>query len=352
MKSYTYLRKTPQGNQLSEPISNSTKLILQEAEQHQIKWETLPETKLLKLTHQHKVVYFHAQIPNQTSELSTYTCNNKSATNAILQQQGIAVPTQYFLRPDDTSEYLQRVFESLETPLVVKPLSGCQGDSITLGISTFEDFLQALQTAFEYTKGDEVGAVVEEQFAGKEYRILATREKVLGVIHRVPANVIGDGKFTLRQLIDQKNNDPRRGTSHTDGMGLMQIQTDDDLLQNIAEQNLTLESIIPEKKQIFLRKVSNASKGGDTYDYTDRVHQSVKECAMKAIQAIPGLVLGGIDFISTDITQPQTHDSYRIIEINSSPELDFHDYPYEGENRHVTREFLYLLFPELRTQHQ
>lgn len=106
---------------------------------------------------------------------------------------------------------------------------------------------------------------------------------------------------------------------------------------------------IPQKgKRIYLRRVSNVSQGGAAIDFTDKVHSSVKEIALKAINAVPGLSFAGIDFLSKDITKKQTQDSYIIIEINDSPGFDIHDFPYEGENRHAAREFLFLMFPELK----
>jgi hypothetical protein len=66
------------------------------------------------------------------------------------------------------------------------------------------------------------------------------------------------------------------------------------------------------------------------------------------VRAIPGLSFAGIDFMTTDITQPQTEDSYVIIEVNTSPGFDIHDSPYVGKNRHSALEFLYLMLPELK----
>lgn len=99
-----------------------------------------------------------------------------------------------------------------------------------------------------------------------------------------------------------------------------------------------------------MRKVSNVSQGGDAIDFTDQAHPSVIEIALKTIRAIPRLSFTGMDFMTKDITKPQTKDSYVIIEINDSPGFDIHDNPYQGKNRHAAREFLYLMFPELNTQ--
>jgi glutamate--cysteine ligase len=81
---------------------------------------------------------------------------------------------------------------------------------------------------------------------------------------------------------------------------------------------------------------------------TDVAHPSVKEIALKVMAAIPGLEFAGIDFMTTDIAAPQSAGTYIIVEVNGSPGFCIHDYPYEGQNRHAAREFLFLIFPELR----
>ncbi|MCA9369485.1 bifunctional glutamate--cysteine ligase GshA/glutathione synthetase GshB, partial [Candidatus Woesebacteria bacterium] len=191
--------------------------------------------------------------------------------------------------------------------------------------------------------------IIEEMFAGEEYRILATREKVIGILNRRPASVLGNGVDPIKILIQEKNKNPLRGVKNGTASHL-KIRMDQKMKNTLAEQGLSFDTIPEEGERIFLRNVSNVSQGGDAIDFTDLVHPSVNEIALKAIRAIPGLSFAGVDFLSTDITKPQTKDSYVIIEINDSPGFDIHDYPYEGENRHAAREFLFLMFPELRSK--
>ena len=352
MNSYVYSYTTPSGNRTGDVITHSTKLVLLEAEKLGVSWKALPNSKVIELTWNNQTTYFHIQIPFSTHELGEHICNDKPTTAMFLAKAGLSVPKGYFISPEDPESLHQEIFEALSKPLVVKPTNGNQGDNITIGINTLPDLTKALHKAFSYNKEINQGAIIEEFFKGKEYRILATQEKVIGIIHRVPANVVGDGTHSIAELIELKNQDPRRGTSHSDGEALMQITVDQAVERNLAQQNLTIDSIIPKGQQIFLRKMSNMSKGGDTYDVTDTADESVCKLAVTAMKAIPGLALAGIDFMTTDLTQPQTADSYRIIEINASPGFDLHDCPYEGKNRHAAREFLYLLFPELRAQSQ
>jgi glutamate--cysteine ligase len=234
----------------------------------------------------------------------------------------------------------------MQKPLVVKPTNGGHGDDVFTDIMTSEQFLSAVKKGMTNSSDRFAGVLVEEMFKGKEYRILANREKVIGVINRVPANVTGNGQHTIQQLIDIKNEDPRRGNGYE--KGLLRIMIDEKVIAHLAQQQLTLESVPASHEKIFLRSNSNLSTGGDSLDLTDSVDNTVKELALKALQAIPGLSFSGIDFMTVDITKPQTADSYIIVEINSSPMISMHAFPYEGKDRKPGQEFLFAMFPELK----
>jgi cyanophycin synthetase len=52
--------------------------------------------------------------------------------------------------------------------------------------------------------------IVVEQFAeGRDHRVLVVNGKVVAAAERVPACVIGDGKHTIAELIEEENKDPR-----------------------------------------------------------------------------------------------------------------------------------------------
>lgn len=345
MPKFIYEYSSPKGTRLNKRVSNSSRLILVEAEKHGVAWKIIPDIQIIELSYKGKNVSYSHQIPSSTTALAMYASHNKRTSASLLRHAGIKVPKGYQVEPKDTDVYLKEVYENLKKPLVVKPNNGDLGDNITVNIKTFLAYKQALKNAFSYDR-KEPGAIVEEMFTGKEYRILATQDKVIGILNRVPANVIGDGVKSIQELIAQKNAEKIR--SEDGEHSHLKIKIDEDLLSNLYEQDLTLESVIARGEKVFLRKVSNISKGGDAIDCTDLAHKSVKQIALKAMKALPGLTFGGIDFMTTDITKPQTDESYVIIEINNSPGFDIHDYPYVGKNRHTAREFLYLLYPQLR----
>jgi len=342
-----YKRYTPNGLVDDRPITSSTRLILREAKNLGMEIKHLIGTNVFKLKYRGKEKDFHFQNPSCNSATGMYIANSKRATRNLLQNNKICIPTGYALKMSDSSNQKKEVYDSLKKPLVVKPDRGSQGKAITVGIRNFSEYLKALRKAANYSKDREAWIVVEEQLIGyREYRVLTTREKVIGVIKRIPANVIGDGVSNIRKLIKIKNSDPRRGEAK-DHPPLFKIEMDDEMKEFLKKKDLNWKSIPLKGQRILLRGVSNISMGGDSIDYTDKVHASVRELSLRAINSIPGLELGGVDFMSKDITTKQKPGSYAIIEVNNSPGIDIHDYPFIGIKRNAGLEFLRVMFGEL-----
>ena len=74
----------------------------------------------------------------------------------------------------------------------------------------------------------------------------------------------------------------------------------------------------PEGEVVFLRKTANLSTGGTAIDVTDVIHPDNKLMAERAIRAV-GLDIGGVDFLTTDITQSYRDTGGAICEINAGP---------------------------------
>jgi cyanophycin synthetase len=268
-------------------ISISTREVLVEAEKYGITWEEIVGTRIFRLNYHGVTREFYAQVPTSVTELGFNSCLDKSITRALLQAVGVNIPKGYGLTKGDTQDYWMEVFNALQKPLVVKPTHGNQGRSVFMNIKTPEEYQQAVKESFSFSNESNQGVVVEETFAGTEYRVLATKQKVIGIINRIPANVIGDGQKTIQQLVDEKNSDPRRSPIKEDP--LCTIEIDQHVQKHLADQQITLDTVPAAGQRVFLRQNSNISTGGDSIDVTDVAHPSVKEIALKVMAAIPGL---------------------------------------------------------------
>ena len=107
----------------------------------------------------------------------------------------------------------------------------------------------------------------------------------------------------------------------------------------LADQNLSFDSVPKDEEIIYLRENSNISTGGDSIDFTDDIHQSYKDIAVKATKALD-VEITGLDMMILDVTAPATDQNYSIIEMNFNPAIHIHCYPYIGKNRHLNEKVL------------
>ncbi|MBU0670895.1 hypothetical protein KKF29_01925 [Patescibacteria group bacterium] len=320
----------------------STDLLITRAREFGIKVNPLlPNSQFFEFKYKNHSEYLRAQIFSATNSTADFILQHKSLTKKFLAINNLTVPKGDVFSVSKITEAIKYA-KKIKFPVVVKPNIGTHGDDVYMDIENSDQ----LKTTLNMLKNKIEYFVIEHQFKGKEYRITATNKKVLGITYRVPANVEGDGKSTIAELVKKKNKDPKRGSDYN--YSLIEIVIDNQVKKNLKKHKLSIKSIPKKGEVIYLRNNSNLSTGGDSYDWTDKAHPSVKKIAVEAIKAIPGLPFAGIDFLTKDITKKQTKNSYIIIEMNETPMISMHHFPYSGKQRDAAGEIIKLLFPELK----
>ncbi|MGL4819900.1 MAG: bifunctional glutamate--cysteine ligase GshA/glutathione synthetase GshB [Bacilli bacterium] len=311
----------------------STQLLMKEAIKQGIVVEVMDRGEnFIALTQDKHTEYIkQATKTSADSYASVLMMENKTITKMILHAKGIAVPLGVEVKTIEDCVDLDYT-----KPIVVKPKSTNFG----LGISIFpegtnaDDFL----TAFQLAKRHDAAVLIEPFVQGKEYRFLVIGNEVVAVLHRVPANVVGDGKSTIEALVANKNTDPLRGRGYV--TPLEKIQLDDEAQLFLASQHRTAQSIPAKGEVVMLRENSNISTGGDSIDWTDAMPEAFKAIAVSAAQSV-GAKICGVDMMIADTSDE--HSDYSIIELNFNPAIHIHSFPYEGEERNIAIAILQLL---------
>jgi len=321
-----------------EDFEISTQIIVKEALSRGVEVEVLNRaSNFLRLKKGDHVELIQQGTKTRLDNYITFlSLENKAVSKLLLEEKGIRVP-----RGDQYSSVESAIADFKKyknSSIVIKPNTTNMGIGISFLKSPFSE--NDYQKVIEATFGFDETILVEEFIEGQEYRFLCIDFKTAGVCQRVPANVVGDGKLSIAELVQEKNKDPRRGMDHN--KPLEKIQLSDVELGELAGQNLSVESIPASGEQVFLRRNSNISTGGDSFDRTDEAHQSYFEIAEEASRVI-GTALTGVDILIRDIKAPANPDNHAIIELNFNPVLYIHDYPYQGKNRQVGAKVLDLL---------
>ena len=154
---------------------------------------------------------------------------------------------------------------------------------------------------------------------------------------------MGDGKHTIRELLEQKNSDSLRGDAKKTPLKKIELGEIEEL--QLAEQGLNFNSVLAVNEVAYLRENSNISTGGDSVDMTDEAHESYKELAVRISDAMMAKVCG-VDLIISDIKEEVSEINYGVIEANFNPMMMMHIYPHSGKSRRLSLNVLKMLFPE------
>lgn len=319
-----------------EDMELSTQILMKEAILRGIKVEVLDRAdNFIALKKDDHIEYVkQATKTSKDSYMTMLIMENKTVTKKILAKEGIRVPKGIEVIKGQSLELAAKRYEG--KALVVKPKSTNFGTGISIFTQAArkEDIIRALEIGFKYDN-----TVLIEEFAkGKEYRFLVIGDEVAGILHRVPANVTGDGKKTIRELVAIKNEDSLRGKGYK--TPLEKINLDDSSLLFLKQSGLDFDYVPNENETVYLRENSNISTGGDSIDYTDDVPQRFKDIAVASAKAV-GAKFCGVDMMLEDYRDEKS--PYAIIELNFNPAIHIHSYPYKGVERHIAEKVLKVL---------
>jgi cyanophycin synthetase len=314
----------------------STAALVRAAEERDMPWIRLNDRSLVQLGHGRYQRRIQATVTSETRHTAVEIASDKRLTNQILSDLGLPVPRQERVRgPNDAVA----AAEKLGYPVVVKPLDGNHGKGVSINLTTPEQVHAAFEKAYEYSS-----VVIVETFQeGHDYRILVVNGKVVAASERVPGHVTGDGAHTVAELVEIVNQDPRRGIGHE--KVLTRLELDHQALRLLETAGLGPESVLPEGQVFYLRSTGNLSTGGTSVDKTDAIHYDNRIMAERAVKAV-GLDVGGVDFISPDISRSHKEVGGAIVEVNAAPGFRMHTAPTEGKPRDVAGPVIDMLFPK------
>jgi cyanophycin synthetase len=317
-------------------LGPSTASLVKAAEARGIPWIRLNEHSLIQLGHGRHQKRLQATITSQTQHIAVELASDKEETNRILGDLGLPVPRQalcYRLR------YALRAAERIGYPVVLKPLDANHGRGVTTNIRDEAE----LEKAYDKAKEHSDGVIVETYLQGLDHRLLVIDGKLVAAAKRVPAHVVGDGRSSVEELVAEVNRDPRRGVGHE--KVLTRISLDAQAERMLAERDMGTDSVPAEGEVVYLQPTANLSTGGSAVDVTDTIHPDNRDMAERAIAAL-GLDVGGVDFITTDITRSYREVGGGICECNAAPGFRMHVAPSEGTPRDVAGPVIDMLFPE------
>ncbi|HIN00436.1 MAG TPA: cyanophycin synthetase, partial [Deltaproteobacteria bacterium] len=278
-----------------------------------------------------------ATITSETRQIAVVIAGDKEETHTILY--GLGLPTTMQRLAYSEEEAVSQA-ENLGFPVVVKPLDGNHGRGVSINLISDEQVVLGFNEARAQSNNEAI--IIENYVTGFDHRMLVVNGELVAVSKRVPGHVVGDGEKTIEELVEIVNSDPRRGIGHE--KVLTRLKFDEQAERLMKKSEYSSQTVLTKGEIFYLRSTGNLSTGGTAIDLTDVVHPDNREMAVRAVKSI-GLDVGGVDFLTDDITQSYKDIGGAIVEVNSAPGFRMHVAPSEGKPRDVATSVMDMLFP-------
>lgn len=321
---------------VSEPdktkLFNRSLIFFQEAKQRNLDIKTVKffgkYVHEFKLIYKNKKYYFEG-IPLIIFKEKDFEMYKKHECKRFLLKNNLpTVKGQIFLNKSKAFKF----GNSIGFPLVVKPSQGSLSHHVTCNINSEKQLWRAIKIAKKYSPA----FMVERFIAGDLFRASVIGKKKVFVSKKEKANVVGDGRSTIEKLIDEKNSHAFRGRADQLNCTLHKIPINEVLRENLAKQGYNLKSILPKNKKIYLQDKFVLSCGCDIINCTDFIHEQNKRLFLRAAKILQSDLIG-IDFICSDIGKSYKKQESGILEVNSLPYIDMHQFPSAGKPEPVAK---------------
>lgn len=255
------------------------------------------------------------------SALAKTICQRKEVTRAFLQKRRLPIPPGVFLRLTEDGASLKTA-RRLGLPLVVKHPNSSGGQLAYPNIRTVRELKEYLELYKDFGVRE---VVAERHVRGRNYRLLILDGRLIGLSERLAPAVVGDGRSTVRQLVERRNAF-RRGN-----LPILSVILDRDARHALRRHGLRPSSVLRRGRGVVIHDVTNVTKGGTCRELLTLVHPRWKVVARRIGAAIPGARLLGADLIAQDVLRSPRGQHWWIIEVNSNPEIELHHFPWEGQ---------------------
>lgn len=293
-----------------------------------------------------KIESFHYPYYPGTSEYALKLTRDKVRAEEHFKKCGFRTTNSKFYHFEDGKKAIEEVFENVpDKKVVVKPLNSSLGRGVFVNVSK-DRFMENWNLSkgdlkpSELKKEDELKFIVQDFIPGFEARATILQGNLVSILARIPPYVQGDGKSTLKELINTKN-DNRKSCKY---LNMHPIKITNKVMEFLHSQQKDLNYIPENGEYVLLSSVSNISGGGEIINITDKISNRIKEFALDVLASIPGIYSGGLDIIlsSYDDSNPA------ILEANTFPYISLTKYPTYGKPKQPSK----IIFESLASLHQ
>jgi poly-gamma-glutamate capsule biosynthesis protein CapA/YwtB (metallophosphatase superfamily)/D-alanine-D-alanine ligase-like ATP-grasp enzyme len=253
---------------------------------------------------------------------------NKSRTRWAFEDAGISVPEGRTFSKSKRAEaksYVARLGR-----VVIKPADGNMGRGASVDVSVGDFDLAWTEAAQSTRRGVRIEAFIE---GAQEARYCVVDGECVGVLLRLPPEIMGDGKSTIKKLIEARNAKKAANPARSNHI----IRMDKHRLNLLERRGLGLSSVLKNGQKLILDPKGGLSTGGDAFEITKSARSDFKRIAESVAKIAHGADVIGVDMLARDHTDALSGDTYYVIEANTRPGTRGHQFPDFGEPNNIVR---------------
>lgn len=263
--------------------------------------------------------------PNNV-KIGKIIANDKYLTERFLKYSGVKTPDTKILKEHEFNK-AENIIRNGQSNFVVKPkdLSHALGAFRNVSTANFEEcWNKSIEIQRKY-KVQEPIVIIQKQVEGIELRVTVTEGIVDTVSMRAPGFIVGDGKSSIKMLIENKNEERKKNIYHKKNP----LKINDDLIKDLNLSNRSLDTVLNKGEYLILYPRTNISTGRENYEVTKYVHPNIMQQAMEAVIAIPGVHTAGVDIIVESLDAKEG----TVIEVNQNPAFQLNYFPMYGDKQ-------------------
>lgn len=272
-----------------------------------------------KIKINNKVVYFYGLPVAGSLNYKINLIDNKDYVKQILIKNKFPVPkgkSFWFWQKEKALKYAKNI----GFPLVVKPENGSVARHVTINILDDLSLKKAISKSLEYAPKFLIEEFINPAFV---YRATVIDFENIFCVKQIPANIVGDGKSTILELINKKNNNPLRGKTHDQNFILHKILINETTYKLLLKKNYDLNSIPLKGEIVYLQNDPFLRWGGDLEDVSFQIHPDNKQLFLDVAKLFNIRVVG-IDFMIEKIEESWKKQKCGILELNTCPSIEMH----------------------------
>jgi GNAT-family acetyltransferase (TIGR03103 family) len=310
------------GHDPAKDMNPYARIIIHEARRRGIGVDVLDAAGgLFRLSFGGRTIRCRESLSELTSAVALSICDDKAMTRRIVEAAGVKVPEEV----DASDRAGVEALLARHGSLVVKPARGEQGRGVAVDLPTMESVEQAIEIASRQSET----VLVESFHKGMDLRLIVIGFELVAAATRRPAEVVGNGRDSVRALIERQS---RRRAAATGGESRIPLDAETERCVGLA--GYAMDDVPAEGVAFPVRKAANLHTGGTIHDVTALLHPRLAEAAIAVARAID-IPMVGVDFIVRDPAEPD----HVFIEANERAGLANH------EPQPTAQRFIDLLFP-------